>query len=247
MSRSGRELRLDRRRDYRIVLTRPLSGVGGLSIVGGRNVALVGGHITVTAPRGASGDDRRALALRDQTGTVHVEGLLIDNAGGDLAEGIQIAAPAATVQLQNVRVEGVHARDETGFSDTHPDLVQVWGGVEQLRVHNFTGVTRYQGFFLKPDRNRIGRVLLSNVNVRGEGPARYLLWKRCRQGYPHPCEGPDFPVGVRNVWVDPAPGRELRLTLKPEPPADDWRAISEGVPPFGDFVPAAVLRRRYSR
>ena len=47
--------------------------------------------------------DRWTLYLRDQTGTVHIEGLLIY--GSDLSEGIQINAPQATVQIVNVRVE----------------------------------------------------------------------------------------------------------------------------------------------
>ncbi len=242
----GGELRLEAGRDYRVVLREPGRAVGGLSIVGGRNVVLVGGHITIppAGPR-AGVAERRGLLIAGQTGTVHVEGLLIDNRGGDLSEGIHIAAPEAVVQVQNTRVADLHARDEKGFSDNHPDVIQTWGGVRELRVHRFTGTTAYQGLFLRGDRGPVGRVALSKVNVIGFPTARYLLWKRCRDPYPALCAGPDFPLQVSDVWVRPAKGRTFRLSLKPEPPDEAWRTVEEGIPPGGDFVTAEDLRRRY--
>ncbi|MDQ3678048.1 MAG: hypothetical protein M3401_14840 [Actinomycetota bacterium] len=243
----GGTVRLAADRDYRIVLRMPLTERGGLQIIGGRNVVLVGGHITIPpAGAGATVADRRGLGLSGQTGTVHIEGLLIDNAGGDLSEGIQVAAPRAVVQIQNTRVAGVHARDEKRFTDNHPDVIQTPGGVGELRVHRFTGTTTYQGLFLRGDRAPVGRVALSKVNVVGLPSARYLLWKRCARPYPAPCNGPDFPLEVSDVWARPGPNRPLRLSLKPEPPADDWEAVKEGVPPGGDFVTAADLHARYA-
>lgn len=242
----GGTIRLAPHRDYRIVLREPLSDVGGLKIVGGRNVVLIGGHITIppAGPRATAGD-RRGLLIAGQTGTVHIEGLLIDDAGGDLSEGINIAAPRAIVQIQNTRVAGVHARDEKGFTDNHPDVIQTYGGVRELRVNRLTGTTTYQGLFLRGDSDPVGRVELSKVNIVGSPTASYLLWKRCNAPYPAPCEGPDFPMGVTDVWVRPAPGRSLRLSLKPEPPGGPWDGVHEGIPPGGDFVTRADLRERY--
>jgi hypothetical protein len=242
----GRVPRLAPGRDYRIVLRRTVRAVGGLSLIGGRNVVVEGGHITIP-PAGpqATGGDRRGLLIEGQTGTVHVEGLLIDNAGGDLSEGINIAAPRAIVQIQNTRVAGVHARDETGFTDNHPDVIQTYGGVRELRVNRLTGTTTYQGLFLRGDSAPVGRVELSKVNIVGSSTASYLLWKRCNAPYPAPCQGPDFPIGVTDVWVRPAPGRSLRLSLKPEPPGGPWDGVHEGIPPGGDFVTRADLRERY--
>ena len=242
----GGVLHLARGRDYRVVIRAPVRSVGGLSLIGGRNVVMVGGHITIppAGPR-ASANDRRGLLIAGQTGTVHVEGLLIDNAGGDLSEGINIYAPRAVVQIQNARVAGIHARDQKGFTDNHPDVIQTPGGVRELRVNRLTGTTTYQGLFLRGDSGPVGRVELSKVNIVGFPTARYLLWKRCRDAYPAPCSGPDFPMGVRDVWVRPARGRSLRLSLKPEPPGGPWADVHEGAPPGGDFVTEAELRKRY--
>lgn len=247
VSEGGDAIRLAPGRDYRIVLVKPVSDVGGLQILGGRNVVLVGGHVTIP-PAGpkATPADRRGLLIAGQTGTVHIEGLLIDNAGGDLSEGINIAAPRAVVQIQNTRVAGIHARDEKGFTDNHPDVIQTYGGVRELRVHRLTGTTTYQGLFLRGDSGPVGRIKLSKVNIVGLPTAHYLLWKRCRDPYPAPCGGPDFPMSVTDVWVRPAPGRSLRLSLKPEPPGGPWGDVHEGVPPGGDFVTEADLRERYA-
>lgn len=243
----GGTVRLAAGRDYRIVLRKPLRERGGLQIIGGHNVVLIGGHITIPpAGAGATVADRRGLGLTGQTGTVHIDGLLIDNAGGDLSEGIQVAAPRAIVQIQNTRVAGVHARDQKRFGDNHPDVVQTPGGVRELRLHRFTGTTSYQGLFLRGDRAPVGRVVLSKVNIVGFRTARYLLWKRCARSYPAPCSGPDFPLEVSEVWARPGRNRPLRLSLKPEPPSGDWKAVKEGIPPGGDFVTAADLRARYA-
>lgn len=214
--------------DYVVELAEPIDSVGGVIITGGRNVVLTGGHITIPwAGEDASPADRRGLKLRWQTGTVHVEGLLIDNSGGDLSEGIQINAPDAVVQLQNIRVEDVHARDPEGFTDNHPDVVQPWGGAEELRIHRLTGSTDYQGIFLKADQNELGPTILRQVNLIGLENSRYLLWATS-----------DVDVDVEDVWVQPAPGREFRLVLKPEPPDRTWMMTNIGEPPGGDFVPA---------
>jgi hypothetical protein len=229
--------RLERGRDYVVELTEPIEEIGGVIISGGRNVVLVGGHITIPwAGEDASAADRRGLFLRWQTGTVHVEGLLIDNSGGDLSEGIQINAPRARVQLVNVRIDGVHARDPEGFTDNHPDLVQPWGGAGELRIWGFTGASAYQGIFLKADQHELGRVILDRVNLRGLAGARYLLWA-----------APGVSPEVGDVWVRPAPGRSILRTLRPELPDDTWTRVHQGDPPGGDFVPAEMVGHGYDR
>lgn len=224
-------LELDGSRDYVVVMPdEPLES--GLAITGGRNVVLVGGEIRVPW----QGDDpwisqRRGLLLRDQTGVVHVEGLLIT--GEDLSEGIQIDAPEATVQLQNIRVEDVHARDQVGFSDNHPDVIQTWGGVAELRIDGLTGSTDYQGLFLAASSGSVGRADLRNVNIIGRETSRYLLW----------ADG-DFPRKVQNVYLQSAPGRGWAQTLWPNP--DAWPGASPGSPPGGDFVKAGTVGVGYS-
>lgn len=234
---SGGTFKLNAGQDYLVVMpTAPVTKA--LKLTGGRNVVLVGGEMNI----GWQGDAapasmRRALLLDGQTGTAHIEGLLLG--GSDLSEGIQINAPQAVVQLVNVRVEGIRARDQVNFTDNHPDLVQAWGGVKELRVDGLTGRTDYQGIFLKPDYNGIGSVSLRRVNVRSDATARYLYWKD-RNGFA------DFPVHVDDVWGEPASGRSFTKTLWPEG-SDAWAAVKQGVPAAGDFVPAGMVGIGYTR
>jgi hypothetical protein len=228
---------------------------GPVRLIGGRNVVLIGGHITIPwAGEGASISARLGLYLKDQTGTVHVEGLLIDNAGGDLSEGIQISAPDAVVQVENCRIEGIHARDEVAFTDNHPDLIQPWGGVRTLRIDHFTGETDYQGFFLVGSSGPIGKVALRNVNVLGTDTSRYLLWQE---------DG--VQVDLQNVWMSPAPNRSLDRSVWPDRNAPAPRTatvnsdgsvhwlpesgitgfILPGDSPGPDFVPASTAGMGY--
>jgi hypothetical protein len=259
VGRNGGEFTLQPEQDYRIVLTETVAAPGGVSLIGGRDIVLIGGHITIPwTGADADGSRRRALLLQHQTGTVHIEGLLIDNAGGDLSEGIQIDAKRAVVQIQNVRITGIHAHDEIGFTDNHPDLIQPWGGARELLIDHFTGTTDYQGFFLVANYGELGRVVLRNVNVTGTATAKYLLWKA-------PESGPTFPLEFDNVWFDTT-ATAGRLAIWPDSqstgpcrvlPAPDRRTVSwlpacnntgtvqMSPAPDGDFVPAGEVGLGY--
>ncbi|MDQ2967058.1 MAG: hypothetical protein M3R37_01910 [Actinomycetota bacterium] len=225
-----RELHLDSTRDYVVKLPRAALRVkGGLVIDGGHNVVLVGGEIQIPPSLpSASAEDRRGLYLENQTGTVHVEGLLIR--GRDLSEGINLSEGAETVvQLENIRVENVHARDTEHWSDNHPDVVQTWAGPAELRVDRLTGSTDYQGFFLAP--TQFGGVDsrlfdLRHVNLRGTYPCTcILLW----------ISG-GSPLSLRDVWLQP--NRRQTLARSVWPAADPrWAGLRAGKPPGGDFVP----------
>jgi len=231
------QLTLSPTRDYLVRMpARALSG--GLVIQGGHNVVLIGGEIDVPMQPGdpPSSNSRRGLYLTGQTGTVHIEGLSIQ--GPDLSEGINLSEDkGAAVQLENIRVEGVHARDESGFTDNHPDVLQTWAGPAELRVDRLSGSTDYQGFFLAP--NEFGsqppprQVLLSRVDLRGANCCYgYLLW----------LEG-SFPIHLDDVWVTPHPPTTLLHSLFPTPTA--WSGVREGSPPVGQFVPAGVAGSSY--
>jgi hypothetical protein len=246
---------LDRKRDYILVMpATPRSE--GVVINGGRNVVLVGGEIVI-GHQGAKPtiNARRGLYIANSTGVVHVEGLLIH--GEDLSEGIQINAPKAIVQLQNVAVRNVHARDQMGFTDNHPDVIQTWGGVRELRVDGFTGETDYQGIFFKADHNGPhGAVHLRRVNMRAMPTTRYQVWMDDRGGrYPA--------VTFDDVWVEPRPGGRFEKTIWPdidhprhapvfEGGAASWPSLQvegsvhEGVPPGGDFVPVTSVGVGYA-
>lgn len=249
--------------DYIIRLPNRIGG--RLAIVGGRNVVIIGGHIYIPMQSGSppSISSRNAMLLRGQTGTAHVEGVLMN--GPDISEGVQIDAPNAIVQLQNLRIEDIHARDQVNFSDNHPDLVQPYGDMVELRIDRLTGSTDYQGFLFKADFNKpAGRYVIKNVNIKGLPTARYLFW------FDSPAAGAGEIV-LDNVWLDvppqraggfgnavwvkataTAPHRAIIETLNGRQIAR-WEGttptvaghITEGTPPNGDYVPAGVAGLNY--
>jgi hypothetical protein len=252
-SATKRWLWLDPNRDYIVRLpTTPLVGGGGVVIEGGRNVVLIGGEIQVPdqgAPwagsRPAEGfpggltflDARRGLYLKNQTGIVHIEGVRI--LGSDLAEGIDLdQRKGATVQLQNIRVDAIHARDETNFSDIHPDLIQSWAGPAELRVDRLTGTSDYQGIYLVP--NEYGTqapprlVDLRRINIHGTQTARHLLWMKG-----------DFPIAVTDTWISPGTGKDLYRSVWPNG-SPVWSNVTLGQPLGGDFVPATNAGTLYT-
>ena len=259
--RSARVLELDRSKDYLVLLPKRAKD-HGIVIQGGRNVVVFGGEIQIPW-QGASPSiaARRGLYIVGSTGVVHVEGLLLH--GEDISEGIQINAPDAVVQLQNVAVLGLRARDQVGFTDNHPDVVQTFGNVRHLRIDRLTGTTDYQGLFLSATYNgpAHGPVDLKRVNIVGGATARYLLWFRPNQQ--------SGQVTLEDVWVSvPASraggiGRAVWPDVNGRDPSraivsresDGVRSVSwpsgmrpavvgqvkEGVPPGGDFVPQGAV------
>lgn len=234
---------------------------GPVRIVGGRNVKLIGGHISIPfagqledyGSPGSFISARLGLYLKGQTGTVHVEGVLFD--GPDLSEGIQINAPEAVVQLVNLRFEGIHARDEVSFTDNHPDVIQPWGGVRVLRIDGLTASSDMQGIFLKGDTGPIGEADIRRVNLKGTSTARQLFW-----------QAETLPVHLENVFIQGAPGRYFGTIIWPQydgsyprrsfkTPDGRWMfypetgitgAIVEGSPP-SDFVPRSLVGATYER
>ncbi|MDQ1439744.1 MAG: hypothetical protein QOK43_3373 [Acidimicrobiaceae bacterium] len=123
-------------------------------IKGGHNIVIIGGYISGgsdTPPWGSP--EHRRLYIADATGTVHIEGVLFDHSNPGDSDAIEIAAPQATVQIENVR-----AVDLTGQEQgNHTDVIQVWGGVKELRVDRLTGSSDYQGLTIDPDLAPTGR------------------------------------------------------------------------------------------
>ena len=177
------------RSDTDYVVSAPSRIDGSVHLRGGRNVVWIGGHISIpfqgTGPVGPS--LRRGLTISDIDAlggpvathgasrdgrVVHIEGLLID--GPDLTEGINTNAPKAVVQLQNIRIDGVHFRNSDdrdgtgGWTANHPDILQTWGSQKELRVDGLTGTSSYQGLFLKEDSpdSVHGPMWLRRVNLR---------------------------------------------------------------------------------
>lgn len=226
VSSSNRTIKLSAGRDYVVKMPRtPLNVRGGLIIAGGRNVVLIGGEIRITNSS-TSSNDKRGLYLKNQTGTVHIEGLKIT--GSTLAEGINLDQRAGgTVQLQNIRVDTVYSRGVH-----HSDVLQTWGGPAVLRVDRLTGSTTYQGFFLDPTKYGSPQPKLfdfRNVNIVGKSGSKYLLWR----------DGKAWPMKVGNVWAKPSlTGIARGQFLRPDNTSRGWGYVKVGLPSIGDFVPA---------
>ncbi|MDQ4131788.1 MAG: hypothetical protein M3179_00960 [Actinomycetota bacterium] len=265
---NGHKWFLDSTKDYEIRIG-TVNTSYGVVISGGRNVVIKGGYITIPwagtySDNAAAYKDmakRRALLVANQTGTVHIEGLLIDNALGDLTEGIQIQSPNADVQIENVRITGVHARDEVSYTDNHPDCVQPLG-VKALRVDRFTCSTDAQAFYLDNGDGALGRVDIRRTNVSGTVNTYPYLFHRVQRDQ-------TYPLTLSDVWVKPQPGDSLfgsvsnvlmkggayqgkytasvsrNLTASwPDDPTVTG-LIRSGTPAGGDFVPAASVGLNY--
>lgn len=192
--------KLDPTRDYRIILPRRPK-IGSTMIMGGHNIIIIGGNITVPP----EDKMKRALYIKGATGTVHIEGVLIDNPGKTEFDAIAIAAPQATVQLKNIRVEGVR-----GFMHSwHADILQPWGGVKALLVNGLTGTSAYQGIQLSALKGPIGMISLHNVNLRSIGQqigtrganggnGGYLFWADCNL---------TAQINLTQVYIAPRPER----------------------------------------
>jgi hypothetical protein len=226
--------------------------LGATVIEGGRNVVIYGGYVTVPASA-KTDDERQALYIKDNAGTVHVEGLRIDASGGGVSDGIAINSPSSIVQIENTRIE----RLKGSYDGWHSDLIQPWGGVRELRVDRLTGSTFYQGLFLKPDLGPIGAIRLSRVNLRLVDDARsQLLW------FADGCGA--APTSLRSVYATSDAKRPLSRLVWPGPSSQScpslsrrrsisWRdtnisgVVHAGDPPGGDFVPRGVAGTEYRR
>jgi hypothetical protein len=235
-----RLLYLDSNRDYIVVLPdKPLKAQGGLWVIGGHDVLIRGGEVApARPPRAATPGDVYGLFLKNQTGTVHVEGIYFHGRG--LGEGIVLDEGAgATVQIENCRIE-ISYRMPLDRS-IHPDVVQTWRGPRILRIDHLTGHTTSKGFNLQPyeyDVQSLGDWDIRNVNLVGNGSS-YILWKndRSRQGKRRV---PYWRERHSQVYV--LPGRSWGVAW---PDTGVWSGVAIGRPPRGDFVPRGRVGRGY--
>jgi hypothetical protein len=205
-------LALSTSKDY--ILKLPADGLHGtLEIDGGHNVVLIGGSITVpsTANQTDNGADNTdtAIYITHSTGTVHIEGVAITGDPDTQFDGIDINAPQAIVQLENIRVTNVWGSDTT----EHADVVQTWGGVQDLRIDNLTASGDYQGLTLNPNLGAVGSVELSNVDLTYVAPPQPLASMTVGGGYmlwltnsTNSCAAPGNTT-FNNVYIDDAYGR----------------------------------------
>jgi hypothetical protein len=258
---------LDPARDY--IIKFPTSGKEDTFIKGGHNIVMIGGHISSGGSQPPwNSPEHRGIYVADATGTVHIEGILIDNAAIGEADGIDIAAPLATVQIQNVRIVGLTGSETT----THADVIQPWGGVKELRIDRLTGSTDYQGLHIQPDLAVNGTEIVKNANVYSgrDDVGNWLVWLTKGSDT---CETAAN-VQLSEVYVTPRPGRDLGnsvwppdqfdvvdvsgatqqclSTLSPDKTQMSFPSlpavsgvVKKGPPPGGDFVPDGVAGTDY--
>jgi hypothetical protein len=224
---------------------------GNVTIKGGRNVTIKGGTIAIPA----SSTKRSALNITDSIGTVHVEGVLFDGTQHEM-DAIQIVAPSATVQLENIRAVGIVGT----FATNHSDVVQPWGGVKALRVDRLTADSNYQGIYSRPDQGAIGSVDLQNVdltfnNAAATSSGGFLLWMTdgCTMA----------PTTLSNVYIAPRFGSTVGAAVWPTttdascpsklsgssvtfPKLPVTGGVIGGTPPVGAFVPAGKAGTAYA-
>jgi hypothetical protein len=197
-------------KDYILALG-TLKHQGSVRINGGRNVVIKGGLIALSTASTSS----VGLSISGSVGTVHVEGVVFDGSSGHEFDAIQIAAPKATVQVENVRATGLRG----SVSTNHTDIIQPWGGVAKLRVDRLTGDSNYQGIFNRLDQGPIGSVELRHVDLgydnAGAASGGFLLWmtEGCKAA----------PTVLDEVYVRPRAGTSLGAAI--------WPSASDGLCP----------------
>ena len=222
LSNGAHDLKLDRTRDYRLVMPRTVLdvGKGALTINGGHNVVLVGGELTSRGVRGS-------VRATHQTGTLHIEGLFVS--GPQLQEGLQFQDEgAAVVQLVNVRVDTVHG----SIGGHHADVLQTWGGGPRtLRIDGLTAATEYQALMLADADSVVGWDF-RHVNLTHVGSSGWTVYDSAPTVKSIAMASVYLKGNDRNGVYSLGHGG-----LKP--------GLSWGSPPAGDFVPADAVGLAY--
>jgi hypothetical protein len=213
---------------------------GRVKIRGCRNLVMIGGQIEIPGPPNGKPEEA-GLYLTDYTDTVHVEG--VELGGKGLTNGLWLSTryPGTIAQVENVLVREVHAKVEStepdGWTEEHPDLIQLWQGPSVLRVDRFSGTAAYQG--IVPDsavysnpRNTSVYVDIRNTNVKltGTGVSCYAVFQTPLYSAPM--------TSLQNVFCDPG-ARPWNAALVPSPSSNpgwwgDVQRTPQGLPQFVD-------------
>jgi hypothetical protein len=161
----------DDTRDYIVKLPATTALHHGIGITGGHHVVLIGGEIAIPSTT-TDPEYRVGIKLRNQTGTVHIEGLKITNA----SDGINMQQQKnATVQLENLYIETPTAYENSDGSGFHADIIQTWAGPTVLRIDHLTGKSAFQGLFFDPNDPNFAphpapaQFDLRNINIDSNG------------------------------------------------------------------------------
>jgi hypothetical protein len=234
--------------------------IPGLLIVGGHNIRVIGGHLQGT--QAASQDLRAVLRFAGQSGSVFVEGLLIDADNQYGLDGLDVGGvrhlpgAVADIYVENCRIVGTNST-RAGF---HADGFQYYGDTGWTRMDRVSVVGQYQGLFLDP-QHEIRGIDLRHVDVRYSDPATgagYIFYLRHEHNRRHP------DVRLREVYAEGRTNMRPWQEFSVYPPASradgnrysDGRAafpaqpeikgyVIKGPPPGGAFVGAEDAGARY--
>lgn len=147
--------------DAIIVLPNKPLIVPELQITYGRHVRIIGGHIIATDPTSTS--KSAALRCAGQSGSIYIEGLLIDCQRVDGKDGIEVGGAngyQGDVYIQNCHIKNVYSNPQSAL---HADAVQFWGPVNNVYLDKVTGISQGQAFFLDP-QNGVGSINASRID-----------------------------------------------------------------------------------
>lgn len=248
-------VQLDPTKDYILVQSGPLTG--SVRVYGGRNIIWEGMRVTIPFVKNSADMSfvyaRRSPQFDNFTGHLYVADFRIN---GDVSEGIvaNCKGTNAKVTIFNGRAEiltraytrvsngglgpdlsaaptwgtkfsvgqptydGMVARATGAWWDEHNDFFQSWAMPNTIHIEHVTVITPCQFNYVEPASGK--KLILKDINVHPyEAPwdhsriAAQLFWH----------DGWD--VSVDNVWAD---WGSTGLT-----------GVKPGIPPAGDFVPAA--------
>jgi hypothetical protein len=230
---------------------------------------VMGGEVKVPSTanqtdNGADGTDT-AIYVRASTGTVHIEGVLIKADDDTQYDGIDVNAPEATVQVENVRVEDVYG----SLTTEHADVIQTWGGVKELDVDGLTARGDYQGLTVAPALGDVGSVHLKRVDLTAEAAPETLARATVGGGImlwltsgTDTCESATVTLkdvfianrtsrirSTNTVWPSSTSGLECAAAVSDG--RMEWPAlpvsggVTIGTPPRGEFVPEGVPGNDY--
>jgi len=169
-------IELDPNADYTVRIGPDSGGVvvrRALRLHGGRNIALIGGHLRrapdtpTNTPDGAKTRYPGELfSIGGHTGTAYIEGLVIDNGDNYGVDGIHVGSDTGgSYVFRNVHVRGV-----TGTTvGNHADGLQVIRPVDYLLIDHMTVYSSYQGINIQPEFP-IGLAWLRHTNTRYPNP-----------------------------------------------------------------------------
>jgi len=165
---------LDKTKDYILKLNNRHTGPDpSVSVIGGRNVVIIGGQVTVDLSLipDSPTTSYRAMIFKEQTGIVHVEGVNITGAAHSC---FAFDSTQAIYQVQNIRCIGPYMWKEN-FNNPHSSIFITWRSPQEIRLdkdtfdYDNTGLAIYReqqpdGTFTYPKQVTIKRVNIRNTS-----------------------------------------------------------------------------------